>query len=219
MFVVDNVTAFGAAGGFDYIAARIALKERPIALGHLVVLLEPLIMVGHSLPSSSESISTPYANTHPQIRKCLKWPFAASWWRKVQPMILDRILTMDDQEFKMVSKEDLGRIFTTLEKLSKLLVNPLRKEVEKYGNDLSRLFRHRAHKNKMWCRESCAEELEKFKLALAHKCLLTSNLEKRLYGINTVTALINMAQRRDENKAKGPTAYRYDDDMQLIYEM
>jgi hypothetical protein len=54
--------------------------------------------------------------------------------------------------------------------------------------------------------------LEKFKLALAHKCLLSSNLEKRLYGINTVTTLINMAQRRDENKAKETTSsvgYRY----------
>lgn len=58
-------------------------------------------------------------------------------------------------------------------------------------------------------RETYAEELEKFKLALAMKCLLSSNLEKRLYGINTVTTLINMAQRRDENKAKGPSNYKY----------
>lgn len=43
--MVDNVNVFGAVGGFDMIAARIALQERPIALGHLGVLLEPLVAV------------------------------------------------------------------------------------------------------------------------------------------------------------------------------
>jgi hypothetical protein len=57
-------------------------------------------------------------------------------------------------------------------------------------------------------RETYAEQLEKFKLALAHKCLHSSNLEKRLFGINTVTTLINEAQRKDENKAKAAT-YTY----------
>lgn len=58
-------------------------------------------------------------------------------------------------------------------------------------------------------RETYAEQLEQFKLALAHKCLHSSNLEKRLFGINTVTTLINEAQRKDENKAKA-TTYTYE---------
>jgi hypothetical protein len=58
------------------------------------------------------------------------------------------------------------------------------------------------------CRETYAEQLEKFKLVLAYKCLNSSNLEKRLYGINTLTSLINEAQRKDENKAKAATTYR-----------
>ena len=39
--------------------------------------------------------------------------------------------------------------------------------------------------------------LEKFKLALANKCLQSSNLAKRLYGLNTINKLIEMAGRKD----------------------
>lgn len=162
VFMVDNLNAFGVAGGFDYIAARLSILDRPAELGHIIMLLEPLIMV----------------------RKSLKWPFARDWWSKIQPFVFARVIGMDEKEFRAVTKEEISRVVLIVEKLAKLLIDPL---------------------NKVAGRETYAEQLEKFKLALAHKCLHSSNLEKRLFGINTVTTLINEAQRKDENKAKAAT--------------
>jgi hypothetical protein len=53
VFMVDNLNAFGVAGGFEYIAARLSILDRPAELGHIIMLLEPLIMVRTTLHSSA----------------------------------------------------------------------------------------------------------------------------------------------------------------------
>jgi len=61
----------------------------------------------------------------------LKWPFASNWWSLVQPVAFERVLAMDDQEFKGVTKEDISQLMIIFDQLSKLLINPLNKDIEK----------------------------------------------------------------------------------------
>lgn len=141
----------------------------------------------------------------------MKWPFARDWWSKIQPFVFARVIGMDEKEFRAVTKEDISRVVLIVEKLAKLLIDPLNKVAGRYASFAAflpqplHLPRIPISVGRVCDRETYAEQLEKFKLALAHKCLHSSNLEKRLFGINTVTTLINEAQRKDENKAKATT--------------
>lgn len=65
-------------------------------------------------------------------------------------IVYERIIGMDSQEFKTVAKEDLTRIVGTVEKLAKLLINPAKKDQDRYPTFIW-AFRHlRSQISRCW---------------------------------------------------------------------
>ena len=86
---------------------------------------------------------------------------------KVSQAVFERLLQMEDEELKALSNDELDGVISIMDRLCKLMDGQHHKP------------------------------LEKFKLALANKCLQSTNLAKRLYGLNTINKLIEMANRKE----------------------
>lgn len=108
--------------------------------------------------------------------------------KRVSEAVYKRLLGMEDEELKAISNDDLENLIAIIERLCKMLD------------------------------EGYCKPLEKFKLALANKCLQSTNLPKRLHGLASINKLIEMALRKEvEDRQKGVEASYVSRSLSVLY--